>query len=29
MTATLMESPAVADRAHALRLAKQVIRTLD
>ena len=29
MTATLMESPVVADRAHALRLAKRVIKTLD
>ena len=29
MTVTLLESPVVADRAHASRLAKQVIRTLD
>jgi hypothetical protein len=29
MTVTLLESPVVADRAHALRLAKQVIKTLD
>ena len=29
MTSTLVESPVVADRAHALRLAKQVIKTLD
>ena len=29
MIATLLENPAVADRAHALRLAKHVIKTLD
>lgn len=29
MTSTLTESPVVADRAHALRLAKQVIKILD